>query len=52
MSWALAADFELDLRAFSELFHCDFLGVSTLDLSQEMEVGVELLGIVLVGMGT
>ena len=51
MSGASAADFEFDLGALSELFDCDFLGVSALDFGQEMEVGVELLGVVLVGVG-
>lgn len=46
------ADLELDLCAFSELFNGDLFGVLTLDLSQQVESGIEVLGIVFVGVGT
>ena len=52
VSRALVADFELDLGAFSELFNSYLFCILTFNFSQEMEVRIELLRIVLVGVCT
>ncbi len=50
MSRSLVADLELDLGALSELFDGDLLGMFALDFAEEMEVGIQLLCVVLVGV--
>ena len=52
VSRTLVADFEFNFGALSEFFDCDLFGVFTLDLCQKVEVRVELLGIVLIGVCT
>jgi hypothetical protein len=52
MSRTFVADFELDLGALSELFDCDLLGVLTLDFCQNVEIRIEVLRVVLIGVST
>lgn len=52
VSGTLVADFEFNFGALSEFFDCDLFGVFTLDLCQKMEIRIELLRIVLVGVCT
>lgn len=46
------ANFELYLRTLSEFLDSDLFRVAALDFCEDVEVGVEVLRIVLVGVGT
>ncbi len=52
MNRSFCAEFELDFAPFSELFNHYSLGMLSLNFTQNMEVWVQLLGIIFVGVGS